>query len=54
MKVPNILVSGNHEEIKAWRNKQMLKRTLQRREDLVGEELIKEFPEIKEISDNDS
>ena len=27
MKVPDILLSGNHEEIKIWRKEQMLKRT---------------------------
>jgi len=34
MKVPDILVSGNHKEIKAWREEQMLKRTLLRRKDM--------------------
>ena len=33
MKVPDILVSGNHQEIKIWRKEQMLKRTFQRRTD---------------------
>ena len=32
MKVPEILLSGNHREIKLWREKQMLKRTLERRQ----------------------
>ena len=31
MKVPDILLSGNHEEIKIWRKQQMLKRTKERR-----------------------
>jgi len=31
MKVPDILLSGNHEEIKIWRKEQMLKRTKERR-----------------------
>ena len=35
MKVPEILVSGNHKEIKAWREEQMLKRTLLRRKDMI-------------------
>jgi len=34
MKVPDILLSGNHKEIKSWRKEQMLKRTIQRRKDL--------------------
>ena len=33
MKVPEILLSGNHEEIKIWRKQQMLKRTKERRID---------------------
>jgi len=35
MKVPDILLSGNHKEIKLWREKQMLKRTRERRQDNV-------------------
>ena len=50
MEVPDILISGHHKEIKAWRKKQMLKRTLERRQDLVKEERIQEFPEIKKYS----
>ena len=34
MHVPNILLSGNHKEIKSWRKDQMLKRTDERRKDL--------------------
>ena len=34
MKVPDILVSGNHEEIREWREAQMLKRTSERRKDM--------------------
>ena len=34
MKVPDILVSGNHQEIETWRKDQMLKRTHKRRKDL--------------------
>ena len=34
MKVPDILLSGNHKEIKSWRKEQMLKRTIERRKDL--------------------
>lgn len=37
--VPEVLLSGNHEEIRRWRKKQSLLRTLQRRPDL-----IKKFP----------
>ncbi len=34
MKVPDILLSGNHNEIKSWRKEQRLKRTTERRKDL--------------------
>lgn len=35
MKVPEVLLSGNHAEISAWRTKQQLHRTGQRRKDLL-------------------
>ena len=35
MKVPDILVSGNHEEIKSWRKQKMFERTVDRRNDLI-------------------
>ena len=35
MKVPEVLMSGNHEKIKAWRNEMRLKRTQERRPDLL-------------------
>ena len=35
MKVPDILVSGNHEEIKLWRKQKSLERTRERRKDLI-------------------
>ncbi len=35
MKVPDVLVSGNHNQIENWRKEQMLKRTFQRRKDLI-------------------
>ena len=35
MKVPDILVSGNHKEIKSWREQKMLERTINRRNDLI-------------------
>ena len=34
MKVPDVLISGNHEEIKLWREQKSLERTLDRRNDL--------------------
>jgi tRNA (guanine37-N1)-methyltransferase len=35
MKVPDILLSGNHKEIAAWRDEERRKRTEERREDLI-------------------
>jgi tRNA (guanine37-N1)-methyltransferase len=36
-KVPDVLLSGNHAEIAAWREEQALKRTRENRPDLLGE-----------------
>ncbi len=38
MKVPKVLLSGNHKEIKSWREKQRNIRTSKRRKDLIDEE----------------
>jgi tRNA (guanine37-N1)-methyltransferase len=35
MKVPEVLLSGNHEQIRAWREAQQLRRTAERRNDLL-------------------
>ena len=35
MKVPDVLINGNHKKIEQWREKQMIKRTLERRKDLL-------------------
>ena len=35
MRVPEVLLSGNHQQIKAWRRRQSLSRTRQRRPDLL-------------------
>ncbi len=35
MKVPDVLLSGNHKEIAAWRDEERRKRTEERREDLI-------------------
>ena len=34
MKVPDVLVSGNHKEIEIWRKEEMLRRTYKRRRDI--------------------
>ena len=44
-KVPDILVSGDHEKIKLWRKQKMLERTLERRNDLILDEELKEIME---------
>ena len=38
MRVPDILVSGNHEGIKLWREQKSLERTIDRRNDLISDE----------------
>ena len=43
MKVPDVLMSGNHAKIEQWRMEQTIKRTYERRPDLLeGIELTKE------------
>jgi len=41
MKVPKVLLSGNHKLIKEWRKKQSLLRTEKKRPDLISEDRIK-------------
>lgn len=40
MKVPDVLLSGNHELIKKWRRQQSLKRTFNRRPDLLKDAIL--------------
>ena len=49
MQVPDILVSGNHQEIKTWRKQKMLERTMDRRNDLISNEHFEKFPKGKRI-----
>jgi tRNA (guanine-N1)-methyltransferase len=37
MKVPDVLISGNHKDIELWREEQRLKRTNARRKDLLDD-----------------
>ncbi len=39
MKVPDVLIRGNHKEIELWREEQSLKKTYQRRKDPIRNEL---------------
>lgn len=55
-KVPEALLSGNHREIRLWRRKEALRRTLRRRPDLLektalSEEDLRLISEIKEEED---
>ncbi|MBO2534546.1 tRNA (guanosine(37)-N1)-methyltransferase TrmD [Rummeliibacillus suwonensis] len=45
MKVPDVLLSGNHAKIEQWRMEQSLKRTFERRPDLLEHEHIELTPE---------
>ncbi len=47
MKVPDVLINGNHKEIELWRENQMIKRTIERRKDLV-----KSFSSQHDFNDN--
>ena len=49
MSVPSVLLSGNHREINAWRKRQMIERTLERRNDLILPEDFKNVPVSKRI-----
>jgi tRNA (guanine37-N1)-methyltransferase len=42
MKVPDVLVSGNHAAIRAWRKQQSLLNTLRKRPDLLMEASLTE------------
>jgi tRNA (guanine37-N1)-methyltransferase len=35
LKVPDVLLSGNHEQIRIWRRREAIRRTLQKRPDLI-------------------
>ncbi|SHF51046.1 tRNA (guanosine(37)-N1)-methyltransferase TrmD [Ornithinibacillus halophilus] len=40
LKVPDVLLSGDHAKIEAWRRRESLKRTYERRKELIKEELL--------------
>ncbi len=55
IKVPEILLSGNHQEIKRWRRGQALRRTLIKRPDLIApEKLSQEDYELLRSLNNNS
>ena len=43
MKVPDVLLSGNHKEIDLWREEQMLARTYKKRKDLIKDHIPQEL-----------
>ena len=49
--VPEVLLSGNHEKIRKWRLKESLRRTLERRPDLIAGRILTEEEEeiLKEL-----
>jgi len=51
LKVPDVLLSGNHQLIERWRKKESLKRTLLRREDLLEDRNLSDLEKelLKEI-----
>ena len=49
MKVPSVLLSGNHQAIKNWRNDQKIRRTFERREDLICYEDFKNPKDINSL-----
>jgi tRNA (guanine37-N1)-methyltransferase len=55
-KVPDVLLSGNHKKIEEWRSKESLRRTFQRRPDLISEDSLSEeqkkwFRELQKEAD---
>jgi tRNA (guanine37-N1)-methyltransferase len=61
MSVPSVLLSGHHAEIETWRRREALKRTLERRPELLDEaaldaddrELLKELPRKRPRSESE-
>jgi len=48
MKVPDILLSGNHAEIKKWRQQKALERTFERRKDILSEDRLSQLKAMSE------
>tara|TARA_B100000212_G_C27129904_1_gene428644 strand:+ start:62 stop:277 length:216 start_codon:yes stop_codon:yes gene_type:complete len=51
MNVPSILLSGNHKKIKSWRNDQKIRRTFERRKDLISLNDFKKLSGSKRINE---
>lgn len=54
MKVPEVLLSGNHEQVRIWRRKMSLKRTLEKRPDLLKKAHLSEEDKklLRQINEN--
>ena len=60
MKVPEVLTSGNHQKIKEWRMRESLRRTLERRPDLLSsahltreQEIMLQYLKLDQESDDE-
>ena len=61
-RVPEVLTSGNHQEVRAWRRRQALRRTFERRPDLLGavdldeveKKLVERWSRSTELSEEES
>lgn len=55
MEVPEVLISGHHEKIRRWRLKQSLKRTLEKRPDLLAKRVLtdEEHQLLQELAHED-
>lgn len=53
MKVPDILLSGNHERIKQWRRFKSIESTLKNRPDMIKDKsIVEEYNKLKSIYEN--
>ncbi len=54
--VPEVLLSGNHKEIRKWRMMKTIERTLKRRPEIIREELLtqEELESLKKLKENSS
>ena len=46
LKVPDVLMTGNHPDIARWRQEQQLERTRERRADLLGDDAVERRSDV--------
>jgi len=46
LKVPDVLMTGNHPDIACWREQQQLERTRERRADLLGDDAVERRSDV--------